>query len=177
MFSPDQVHPMPARVPAQAPDRRADGYARSVTLSRDTIRIDRTVRGVAMRVAVPVRAYEGVALTLDADADGGLAYRLQLVHADRDLSVALEEAPDDHDILADWRLWSRFFRLPALVERRPGAMEHADPSLGDLLLGPGATDRRVRRGKRRPRFLQRRKQGRPGGMVVHAGEREIVARS
>ncbi len=178
MFSPDQAQPMPSRLPVQAPDRRADGHARSVSLSRDTVRIDRTVRGIAMRVAVPVSAYEGVALTLDADAHGALAYRLQLIHADRDLSVALEEAPDDHDIVADWRLWSRFFRLPALVERQPGAIEQAEPALGALLLGRATPDRRVKRSKRRPRFLQRRKMGRLGETPeVHAGEREIIARS
>lgn len=170
---------LPTRLPAQPADRRADGHARSVSLSREMVRIDRTVAGVAMRVAVPVRAYRGVALTLDADASGALAYRLHLVHADRDLSIALEEAPDDRDIVADWRLWSRFFRLPALVERRSGAMEQADPALGDLLLGTGAPDRRVKGdGKRRSRFLRRRKVGCAAGpATVHGDEREIIART
>lgn len=173
------AQPLPSRLPAQPADRRADGHVRSVSLSRETVRIDRTVAGVAMRVAVPVRAYRGVALTLDADAGGALAYRLHLVHADRDLSIALEEAPDDCDIVADWRLWSRFFRLPALVERRSGAIEQADPALGELLLGGGAPDRRVKcDGKRRPRFLRRRKVGRVGDPAsVHQGEREIIART
>ncbi len=174
--APTRPRPIPT---AQTADRRADNHARSVSLSRDTVRIDRTVRGIAMRVAVPVRSYQGVALTLAPDASGTLAYRLHLVHADRDLSVALDEAPDDHDIVADWRLWSRFFRLPALVERRSGSIERADPALGDLLLGRGAADRRARGvGKRRPRFLARRKPGRPAGEgSVHAGEREIIART
>lgn len=165
-------------LPAQPADRRADDHARTVSLSRDTVRIDRTVGGIAMRVAVPVRNYQGVALTLASDAEGALAYRLHLVHADRDLCVALDEASDDQDIVADWRLWSRFLRLPALVERRPGAVERADPSLGDLLLGEGATERRPRRSRRRPRFLLRRKTGVLGATpVVHAGECELIARS
>lgn len=167
----------PRPLPVQPVDRRADNHARTVSLSRDTVRIDRSVGGVAMRVAVPVRNYQGVALTLASDADGTLAYRLHLLHADRDLCVALDEAPDDHDIVADWRLWSRFLRLPALVERRPGDVERADPALGDLLLGGSATVRRPRR-SRRPRFLARRKVGYLGGApTMHVGEPELIARS
>lgn len=161
-----------------AADERADGALRSINLSRDCVRIDRRVGGVAMRVAVPVRAYRGVALTLGADAAGGLTYRLHLLHADRDLSVTLASAKDDLEIVADWRLWSRFFRLPALVERRPGYVEPADILLGGLPVGDAAPTRRPSRSrlKRRSLFGLRRK---PGDLALtalsHGGEREIIA--
>lgn len=163
-----------------AADRRADGHHRMVSLSRDTVRIDRRIDGIAMRVAVPVSAYRGVALSLIADGAGALHYQLHLLHRDQDLSVILDCAGDDADILADWRLWSRFFRLPALVERRAGLVEQADLTLGGLLVGPAGPSRRAPRfrSKRRPSFLARRKAGNDRlSALCHLGEREIIARS
>lgn len=165
---------------AAAADRRADGHRRMVSLSRDIVRIDRRIEGIAMRVAVPVSAYHGVALSLTPDAAGALHYALHLLHRDEDLSVMLDCAGDDADILADWRLWSRFFRLPALVERRAGHVEEADLTLGGLLIGPAGPSRRAPRfrSKRRPSFLARRKTGNDRlSALCHVGEREIVARS
>ena len=162
-----------------ASDRRADGLQRTVSLSRECVRIDRRVEGIAMRVAVPVTAYRGVALTLDADAAGALHYGLHLLHRDADLSVTLDRASDDADIVADWRLWSRFFRLPALVERQAGLIEEADLNLGGLAIGTAAPTRRAPRfrPKRRPAFLARRKVGDDGLRAFsHAGETELVAR-
>jgi Family of unknown function (DUF6101) len=169
----------PFRLPPEGQDGRADGHVRSVSLTRDMVRIDRSVQGIAMRVAVPVRAYRGVALSLQPGFDGTVSYKLQLVHDDRDLSVALDEAEDDRDILADWQLWTRFFRLPALVERRAGLIEAADPALGPVLLGQGSAARRQPRSalKHRPRFLRRRKAGVVNESApIHAGERELIAR-
>ena len=165
---------------ASAADRRADGYARTVSLSRDCIRIDRRLSGIAMRVAVPVRAYRGVTLSLLPDAAGVLRYQLHLLHRDDDLSVLLGCAGTDLDIVADWRLWSRFFRLPALVERQDGRVEEADATLGGLPVGRDVSARRRSRlrSKHRPAFLARRKAGDLALTVtVHAGEREIIART
>lgn len=165
---------------ASATDRRADGHRRMISLSRELVRIDRRIEGIAMRVAVPVNAYRGVALSLLADQEGALQYQLHLLHRDEDLSVILDCAGDDADILADWRLWSRFFRLPALVERRAGLVEPADLTLGGLLVGPAGPSRRAPRfrSKRRPSFLARRKAGNDRlSALCHIGEREIIARS
>ena len=165
---------------APAIDRRADGQQRMVALSRDTVRIDRRVEGIAMRVAVPVSAYRGVALSLTTDRAGTVHYELHLLHRDEDLSVMLDCAGDDADILADWRLWSRFFRLPALVERHAGLVEEADLTLGGLLIGPAGPSRRAPRfrSKRRPSFLARRRSGDDRlSSLCHIGEREIIART
>ncbi|WP_131116011.1 DUF6101 family protein [Lichenihabitans psoromatis] len=169
----------PVHLPSQTTDRRADGQLRSVSLTRDLVRIDRSVLGIAMRVAVPVRTYRGVALSLRSSQDGALSYQLHLLHPDGELSVALDEADHDRDIVADWRLWSRFFRLPALVEREIGLIEEADAALGTVLLGEAVPERRPSRSisKRRPRFLQRRKSGvMSADPVVHGGEAELIAR-
>ena len=146
-----------------APDPRADGRRRFVRLDGDKVAIHRVVGGVFMRVTVPTSAYRGVALRVVDARDDGFAYEIRLVHADPDLSVALAETCDDSDIQAEWRLWARVLGLPALVERAEGCDEPDQELLGRVAIRPSAPRRR---GKtilsRRPRFLARRKLGRPG---------------
>ena len=85
-----------------------------------------------------------------------------LVHVDPDLGVTLAETNDDSEIQAEWRLWARALGLPALVERAEGRDEPDQQLLGRVAIRPSAPRRR---GKtilaRRPRFLARRKLGRP----------------
>jgi len=145
-----------------APDARADGRRRLVRLDGDKVAIDRVVGGVSMRVTVPTSAYRGVALRVVDAREDGFAYEIRLVHADPDLSVGLAETSDDSDIQAEWRLWARVLGLPALVERAEGCDEPDQALLGRVAIRPPAPRRR---GKtilsRRPRFLARRKLGRP----------------
>jgi hypothetical protein len=145
-----------------APDPRADGRRRFVRLDGDQVAINRVVAGISMRVTVPTSAYRGVALRVVDARDDGFAYEIRLVHADPDLSVALAETSDDSDIQAEWRLWARVLGLPALVERAEGCDEPDEQLLGRVAIRP-STPRR--RGKtilsRRPRFLARRRLGRP----------------
>ena len=76
--------------------------------------------------------------------------------------MALAETSDDSEIQAEWRLWARVLGLPALVERAEGGDEPDQQLLGRVAVRPPAPRRR---GKtilaRRPRFLARRKLGRP----------------
>ena len=104
---------------------------------------------------------------------------MRLVHRDSDLSVVLDEALDDADIIADWRLWARVLGRPALVEREIGQFEAAVGRSPKPSRASGALTRRKRPLKRRPRFLARRKRRRAGRRRrrVHAGEREIIARA
>jgi len=145
-----------------APDARADGHRRLVRLDADKVRIARVVAGVFMNVTVPTSAYRGVALRLAGVRGDVFSYEVRLVHADPDLSVALAETSDDSDIQAEWRLWARVLGLPALVERAEGCDEPDQALLGRVAIRPSAPRRR---GKtilsRRPRFLARRKLGRP----------------
>ena len=148
------------------PDPRADGRRRIVRLDGDKVAIDRIVGGVFMRVTVPTSANRGVALRVVDRREDGFAYEIRLVHLDPDLSVALAETSDDSDIQAEWRLWARALGLPALVERAQGGDEPDQQLLGQVAIRP-STPRR--RGKtilaRRPRFLARRKLGRPEACV------------
>lgn len=137
-------------------DERTDDETRLVSLDRRHVRIVRRRGGVSMHIGVPSRAYRGVALSLSSDD----RWCITLTHADPALSVPLASAPDDTEILACWRGWSRFFDLPALVEVDDGEYRvGADPQA----VAAGRRPAPRRRGRivadRRPRFLLNRKTG------------------
>jgi len=144
----------------EAADPRAEGRRRVVLLARDRIVIARCVAGVFMHIAMPPEAYSGVVLRLRALEDGVFQYEVGLAHRDPDLSVTLQQAQDDSEIRAEWRLWANFLGLPTLVEREEGLPEPDAPRLGAVAITEGQPRRR---GKtitaRRPRFLTRRKVG------------------
>jgi hypothetical protein len=153
-------------------DARADGGRREVRVTRSDILIARRLRGVSMMISVPVAAYRGVALAVEAaGASGAAAYRLSLAHADPELDVVLCETRDSGAAAADWKYWARFLDLPRLAAEN-----------GETWPIPGAKEKPVfarrRNGtivKRRPRFLARRKAGNLSRAAqVFAGEREIV---
>ncbi len=146
----------------EAPDPRADGCRRAVTMSRDLIVIARQRDGVAMRIALTPSRYRGVLLSLETDS-GGVVYQVTLVHADPELSLALARSDDEAEAARAWRDFARFTGAPALVEREVGVF------LEVRFGGPAAHSRERRRGRgvgaRRPRFLARRKVGRAEAMV------------
>ena len=153
----------------QACDARADGRRRSVLLSPDRVTIDRSYRGIAMRLSVPVSAYQGVCVAVRAGENGGFVYELRLAHRDPDLSVLLTEALDESRIWAEWRSSAGYFGLPALVERNDG------PELWGALQASGARhERRVKR-RHRPGIVSRRA-ARPEALETVHREAEIIAR-
>ncbi len=155
--------------PLQAADRRADDRRRSVLLSRERVTIDRSYRGIAMRLSVPVSAYRGVCVGVRAGENGGFVYELRLTHRDPDLSVLLDEALDESRIWAEWRASAGFFGLPALVERNDG------PEVWGALAAPGeCRDRRAKR-RHRPGIVTRRV-ARPEALGTVHREDEIIAR-
>ena len=159
----------------EACDPRADGRRRVVLLARDRVVIARSVAGVFMHIAMTPNAYRGVVLRLSAMRDNVFHYEIRLAHRDPDLSVTLQEASDDSEIQADWRLWAKFLGLPTLVEREEGRAEPEAAHMGGVAL---AHTLARRRGKtitgRRPRFLVRRKTGRVNpDRASLAGARQI----
>ena len=164
------VCPEQAGLPMTIEDARADDCRRKVMISRDRVTIDRSYRGIAMRLSVPVRAYRGVCVALKPVRNGGFLYQIRLDHRDADLSVPLAEAPDDADIWADWRAWAQFFALPALIERNEGlAVWGRYPGVSQ----PASVRRRVKR--RRAPFMARRFTRAGGATVVHR-DAELIAR-
>ena len=149
------------------PDERADGGMRIVRLSPRGIRIDRALRGVKMRLAVPIEAYRGVVLAREDRLERRF-YRLSLDHADADLSVTLSRAVDISTLIDQWSNWARFFAKPALLDEAIGA----EPETHGI--------RRLRRSarvKRRTRSRPRSRAGRLAGPAKIFGPgRELISR-
>jgi hypothetical protein len=163
-----------------APDGGADGQIRQIEIGRERVVLRRAVRGIPMKVGVPVAAFRGVSLRLlpakDAQ-DGTVAVTLD--HHDSALSVPLYVAPEGDDGIALWKSWGRVLGLPLLVVEGDGTMREPFPRMGGVAIGaPGPRRRRRAAIKwRRPSILLRRKPGRPQvELIVHRGEREIIAR-
>ena len=161
-------------------DARADGGTRLVELHRQRVIVRRAVAGMTMAVNLPVHAFLGVALhvrTPRTTQPGEVAVVLE--HRDPSLSLPLYVATDAVDIVAEWHSWAQVLGLPLLVADPDGALREAFPQIGPLRVSE-PLNRRRRRGavrQRRPRFLVRRKPGRGGKLLVHCGEREIIART
>jgi hypothetical protein len=115
-------------------------------------------------LAVPVSAY-------------AIRVHVELLHDDPGLTLPLLVADEPEEAAADWQAWGRALNLPLLVVEQDGTIRAPLSRLGQLTVGaPGP--RRLRRflSGRRPRFLRRRKTGRPGPITVVSG-REIIARN
>ena len=175
-----RLDPFSLPVRFAAPDAAADGGVRRVTLESGRVVMDRIVRSVVMRIAVPLSQFSGVVVRL-APADKAEADRLEVLiaHRDRALDVPLSSGPRDGDGIAEWRSWSRALNLPLLVEELDGVRRAPTARIGALEVGAP----RARRGRgllkgRRTRFQTRRRTGKlTPETPVHRGEREIIARN
>jgi uncharacterized protein DUF6101 len=151
-----------------APDARADDGRRQVLIDQRYIRIDRSVAGVKMRLAVPVEGYRGVLLASEEVA-GQHVYRVSLAHRDTEFSIDLLLSPDQVNALSAWQSWARYFGLPAILDE---ADRDEEADRGESFLRPR------RRGagfnKRRPRIPKRHQQCRasnsPTNVVADAHE-------
>jgi hypothetical protein len=170
---------LPARYTAR--DDGADGNVRQIELDRTRVVFRRAVRGIHMKVGVPVAEFRGVTLrTLPPDRGEPAAVAVTLEHCDAGLSVPLFVAPGGDDALAQWKCWGRVLGVPLLVMDDDGTLREPFRRVGRIGVGRPAPRRR-RRGairSRRPSILLRRKTGRlPTKPTVHRGEREIIARN
>jgi hypothetical protein len=156
-------------------DRRADGGARRVRMTRKEVLIARRLSGVAMVVSVPVSAYCGVALDVEPADDGSPRYVLSLAHSDPDLDILLGETQDCGAIAADWRYWAAWLGLPRVAEE-DGELRALDGASEEVVAASARRRCETNGGKRRPRFLIRRKSGDSRRMkLVYAKEREIIS--
>lgn len=132
--------------------------------------------GLPLSVALPKRAFKGVAARAIDHGDGEVTVTLELHHDDPDLCIPLLVAHDLSDIAADWRSWSEAFRIPMLMIEADGVARALEEHLG----GVRTNDTQARRrhsyfANRRPRFLVRRSTGKLGIKMKIEG-REIIAR-
>ena len=169
---------LPVRFAAQ--DGGADGKIRQVELDRERVVVRRAVRGISMKLGVPVTDFRGVSMRLlPPEGEQPAATAVTLEHRDGGLSVPLFMASDGDDVMAMWKSWSRVLGLPMLVVESDGSLREPFARMGGVALGK--TQRRKRRGAvkwRHSRFLMRRKPGRPSAEPnIFRDEREIIARN
>ena len=164
-----------------ADDRSADGHMRMVEIDRERVLLSRTVRGVHMRLNLPLQVFLGVAVRLlPGREDRGDAVAIVLEHRDSNFSVPLHVSDETEHVIADWQMWGSVLRQKLLVTDSDGTLREPFETLGALTVG-GAGMRRHRRSAlrvRRPKIFKRRFCTRAfDDMPVHGGEREIIARN
>ena len=140
--------------------------------------------GIPMAMRLPMAAFEGVAVrmvpeTVGADGVGdgdGLAV-VELMHRDPHLSLPLTMASDLAEVVADWKAWARVLGLPMLIVEVDGSWREIETRIGQVVVGR-ARPRRARSvmNGRRPRFLTRRKTGRPSAEPVVMAKNELFGR-
>jgi len=149
----------------------------SVYLDESIAIVKRRLSGLPLTLSVPVSGFEGVAVRIEPMGEG-LAATIELRHRDPSITLPLGTAEDMTSAAADWQAWARRLGLPMLVVEADGALRHVLPD-GAMATAVAKPTRRKRStaGRRRPRFLARRKIGAAGPMPVLRGAREIIARS
>ncbi len=174
-----RLDPFALPVQFSAQDGGADGQIRQIELGRERVVLRRAVRGIPMKVGVPVAAFRGVSLRLvPADGMQPACISVMLDHRDNALCVPLHVSTEGDDGLAIWKSWGRVLGLPLLLVERDGSVREPFPRLGGVGIG-APTPRRRRRAAikwRRPSILMRRKPGRPVENPAVHREREIIAR-
>src|SRR5882724_11739954 len=141
-----------------------DGGAHEFVLDRERAVLKRPLRsGPPVTVAIPVTAYDGVAVRMEPrDHAGGIRVIVELMHRDPALSLTLIVANEPEDVAADWQAWGRALNLPLLVVTEDGTVKAPLARFGALVVSETTPRRRYSFfADRRPRFLARRKPGRP----------------
>ena len=150
----------------------------SVTLdSRGAVVKKRLSRsGLPLSIALPARAFKGVAARAIDHGNGTVTVTLELHHTDTQLCVPLLVAHNLDDIAADWRSWSEVYGLPMLMVEADGVARPLDDgSAHQAATTPTRRRRHSQIADRRPRFLVRRSTGKLGIRMKIEG-REIIAR-
>jgi hypothetical protein len=134
---------LPARYAAR--DAGADGQVRQIEVDRERVVLRRAVRGIPMKVGVPVNEFRGVSIrTLPPESDEPAAIAVILEHRDRGLSIPLYVAAEGDDALAQWKCWARVLGVPLLVEEADGSLREPFSRLGSIGVGLPAPRRRRR---------------------------------
>jgi len=134
--------------------------------------------GAPMTFRLPIESFDGVAVRMaPIDNEGNIEVVVEMMHRDPGLCLPLIVADDPEDVAADWQAWGRALNLPLLVIGQDGTISEPIDRIGGISFEPTKPRRRHSFfAGRRPRFLTRRKTGRPGKIEILAG-REIIART
>lgn len=173
-----RLDPLSLPVRLTVPDERTDDGTRIIEIGRDRVLLLRSVRGVRMRLRIPLDGFLGVAVRALVAVGEADRIAISLEHRDPSLSVLLHVGEEMDELLAEWQRWGRILGRPLLIAGLDGSLRPPAAMQGALASGETAARRRRRTPlrKRRPYFFSRRK-----GFavrlapVVHRGEREIIA--
>ena len=146
-------------------------------ISRNGVVVKKTMSiGKELTMALPNKAFKGVAARAIEDEQGVVTVTLELLHHDPELCVPLLYANDMDDIAADWHSWSRLMKLPMLVVDLDNNPTAVTKQLGALMIeDPIARRKRITTVKHRPNFMRRRKMG-VVGPVQKLTAAELIAR-
>ena len=174
----ERLDPFALPVRFENADQTADERVRMIELHRERVVLRRALCGIKMAVNLPVAAYQGVAIRMEEiAASSSSVIAVVLEHPDPALSVTLCRAADGADIVAEWQSWGRALGLPLLVEGADGCRPF--DCIGSVHVGTPVSRRR-RHGvlhRRRPAMPLRRARGLlADSLIIHADEREIIAR-
>ena len=175
-----------AKTGASGPRLRLDPYkgTHNLQVGSKTYKVDTkgaVVRkmlscGLPVSMAVPAKAFKGVAARAVEGKDGKMTVTLELFHHDPELCVPLLHADDMSDIAADWHSWSRMMSLPMLIKGIDGEATQIQRLLGQIMIeDPWERRKRISAIKHRPNFLRRRKAG-VVGPVERLSAAELIAR-
>lgn len=165
----------PYRLPHRVTASGQDGFSYSLDRQGATVK-RRLTCGLNLSLALPTRAFKGVAARSIEHDDGSYTVSLELLHHDRDLSLPLLISDNLDDVAADWHAWSRMMRLPMLIVDAEGVARPVREQLGAIMVEtPLARRKRFGSLKHRPNFLRRRKPGTIGPVTKITGE-ELIAR-
>ena len=126
-------------------------------------------------MALPNRAFQGIAAHSVEHEDGTSSVSLHLHHADPDLCVPLMTSDTVENAAADWHSWARRTGLPMLMVGADSTVTVVREA-GLQSREPKPRRARITQLGRRPRFLRRRKQA-IVGPVVRLNASEIIARN
>ena len=132
--------------------------------------------GLPLSMALPKKAFMGVAARAYENEDGSSTVTLELLHHDREMSVPLCVSDMVEDAAADWHSWAKRLGLPMLLVDQNGNATIVKDHSGISSQNPKPRRRRASMMPARAKFLRRRKIGMVGPVVVlTAGE--IIARN
>src|SRR5262249_14095522 len=121
-----------------------DGEAHDFVLDRERAVLKRPLRsGPPVTVAVPVTAYDGVAVRMEPlDVSGGIRVLVDLSPSPPPLPLPLVAAAEPADVAADWQAWGRTLNLPLLVVTEDGSVKTPLARVGALVVAEQKPRRR-----------------------------------
>lgn len=134
--------------------------------------------GIAVKTRIPLGAYHGIGVKVEAAQDEDLSCKLMLVHPEKEKSVTILADESLDEVIAEWRIWGRRLNVPELLLGSDGGITEIVRRLGQVEVDKVQPRRRFAQfAERRPRFLTRRKVGAVHSLRPCYREREIIART